>query len=55
MSVQITIRGVPQDVRDKIAARAAAKGQSMQEYLLGELARLAAKPSIEVVTGTDTV
>ncbi|MDE0075133.1 MAG: hypothetical protein OXN92_12330 [Gammaproteobacteria bacterium] len=47
MSVQITIRGVPEDVRDKIAARAAAKGQSMQEYLRGELVRLAAKPSIE--------
>ena len=47
MSIQITIRGVPEDVRDKIAARAAAKGQSMQEYLRGELVRLAAKPSIE--------
>lgn len=47
MSVQITIRGVPEDVRDKIAARAAAKGESMQEYLRGELVRLVAKPSIE--------
>ncbi len=47
MSVQITIRGVPEEVRDKIAARAAAKGQSMQEYLRGELVRLVAKPSIE--------
>lgn len=47
MTVQITIRGVPEDVRDKIAARAAAKGQSMQEYLRGKLVRLVAKPSIE--------
>lgn len=47
MSVQITIRGVPEEVRDKIAARAAAKGQSMQEYLRGELVRLVARPSIE--------
>lgn len=47
MSVQITIRGVPEEVRDKIAARAAARGQSMQEYLRGELVRLVAKPSIE--------
>ena len=47
MTVQITIRGVPEEVRDKIAARAAAKGQSMQEYLRGELVRLVAKPSIE--------
>ena len=47
MSVQITIRGVPREVRDKIAARAAAKGQSMQEYLRGELVRLVAKPSVD--------
>ena len=47
MSVQITIRGVPEEVRDKIAARAAARGQSMQEYLRGELVRLVARPSIE--------
>ena len=47
MSVQITIRDVPQEVRDKIAARAAARGQSMQEYLRGELERLVAKPSVE--------
>ena len=47
MSVQITIRGVPEEVRDQIAARAAARGQSMQEYLRGELERLVAKPSVE--------
>ena len=47
MSVQITIRGVPEEVRDRIAARAAARGQSMQEYLRGELERLVAKPSVE--------
>lgn len=46
MSVQITIRGVPEEVRDQIAARAAARGQSMQEYLRGELERLAARPSV---------
>ena len=47
MSVQITIRGVPEEVRDKIAARAAARGQSMQEYLRGELVRLVSKPSVD--------
>lgn len=47
MSVQITIRGVPREVRNKIAARAAARGQSMQQYLRGELVRLVAKPSID--------
>jgi len=46
MSVQITIRGVPEEVRDKIAARAAARGQSMQEYLRRELERIANRPSL---------
>ena len=45
MSVQITIRNVPEDVRDELAARAALQRQSMQEYLLGELERLAARPT----------
>ena len=49
MSVQITIRDVPDNVRDALAARAAAKGQSMQEYLRGELERLAARPPVEHV------
>ena len=47
MAVQITIRGVPEEVRDKIAARAASRRQSMQEYLRGELERLVAMPSVE--------
>ena len=47
MSVQITIRNVPRKVRDQIAARAAARGQSMQEYLRGELVRLVANPSVD--------
>ena len=49
MSVQITIRNVPEEVRDELAARAALKRQSMQEYLLSELERLAGLPSIEMV------
>ena len=48
MAVQITIRGVPDEVRDELAARAALRGQSMQEYLRGELERIATKPSVEV-------
>lgn len=47
MAVQITIRGVPEEVRDELAARAALRGQSMQEFLRGELERLASKPSVE--------
>lgn len=45
MSVQITIRDVPNAVRDELAARAALQGQSMQEYLRSELERLASRPS----------
>jgi plasmid stability protein len=47
MGVQITIRDVSQSVRDELAARAAAQGKSMQEFLRGELERLAAQPSID--------
>jgi plasmid stability protein len=43
----ITIRHVPDEVRDELAARAARTGRSLQEFLLGELARLAAKPTVE--------
>ena len=45
MTVQITIRNVPGRVRDALASRAAAERKSMQEYLLGELERLADRPS----------
>ena len=46
MSVQITIRGVPEEVRNELAARAALQGQSMQEFLRYELGRIAARPSL---------
>ena len=49
MPVQITIRNVPEEVRDGLAARAALKRQSMKEYLLSELERLAGQPSMETV------
>jgi hypothetical protein len=48
MAVQITIRDVPEKVRDELAARAALQGKSMQEYLRAELERLARKPSVDV-------
>ena len=48
MAVQITIRGVPEDVRDELAAQAALNRQSMQEYLRGELERIAARPPVNV-------
>jgi plasmid stability protein len=43
----ITIRDVPADVRNELAARAARTGRSLQEYLRGELIGLAARPSVE--------
>ena len=46
MTVQITIRGVPQRTRDQLAQRAAAEGRSMEEFLRLELERLAARPTV---------
>ena len=46
MPVQITIRNVPDEVRDELAARAALQRQSMQEFLRGELERIASRPSL---------
>ena len=46
MAVQITIRDVPEKVRNELAGRAAAQGKSMQEFLKEELERLAARPTI---------
>jgi plasmid stability protein len=48
MTVQLSIRNVPEQVRDELAARAARSGRSLQEYLLAELERLASRPSAEV-------
>lgn len=47
MSVQITIRDVPEKVRDELAARAASQGRSMQEFLRVALERLASRPTLE--------
>jgi len=43
--VAITIRDIPDDVRDELAARAARAGQSLQEYLRGVLVATAEKPT----------
>lgn len=45
MGVAITVRDVPDEVRDELATRAARAGQSLQEYLLGMLIATAARPS----------
>jgi hypothetical protein len=49
MAVTITIRGVPDEVRDELAARAASSGRSLQEYLSLQLRALVARPSLDDV------
>ena len=44
MPVSVTIRGVPDDARDELAARAARAGMSLQEYLRAQLIGLADRP-----------
>lgn len=49
MAVSITIRHVPDDVRDVLAARAARSGRSLQEHLRAELVEMARRPTVEEV------
>lgn len=44
MAVVISIRNVPEEVRDELAARARRSGRSLQEYLRGLLVDVAALP-----------
>jgi len=46
MSVAITVRDVPDKVRDELAARAARAGMSLQEYLRGMLVQSATRPTV---------
>ncbi|CAN5744897.1 hypothetical protein BH23ACT5_BH23ACT5_21730 [soil metagenome] len=45
----ITIRHVPDEARDELAARAARAGQSLQEHLLAALVELARRPDVETL------
>jgi plasmid stability protein len=47
--VAITIRDVPDEVRDELAVRAAQAGQSLQEYLRGLLIATVNKPTAQAV------
>lgn len=49
MAIAVTVRDVPQDVRDELAARAARRGQSLQDYLRTKLIADASRPSVEDV------
>ncbi len=46
MPVAITIRAVPDEVRDTLAARAATSHMSLQEYLCSQLVAMAARPDV---------
>jgi plasmid stability protein len=46
VAVAITIRDVPDEVRDELAARASRAGQSLQEYLRTMLVQTAQKPPV---------
>lgn len=45
----ITIRDVPDAVRDELAARAARAGKSLQEYLRGMLVESTSRPTLDDV------
>ena len=46
MSVMIQIRNVPDDLHRLLKSRAALAGMSLSDYLLGELRRLAERPTL---------
>ena len=47
MSKMVQIRNVPDALHRKLKVRAAASGQTLSDYLLGEMERLAARPTRE--------
>jgi antitoxin FitA len=47
MSKMIQVRNVPDALHRKLKIRAAGSGQTLSDYLMAELARLAARPTRE--------
>ena len=47
MSRMVQIRNVPDALHRKLKARAAVSGQTLSDYLLAEIERLAARPTRE--------
>lgn len=47
--MNVLVRGVSEEVHAALVRRAERRGQSLQQYLAGELTRLAQRPSIEEV------
>jgi plasmid stability protein len=49
MSTAITVRDVPDQIRNELASRAALSGRSLQEYLRAKLIELAGQPDAEAL------
>jgi plasmid stability protein len=47
MGVMIQIRNVPETLHRRLKSRAALAGQSLSDYLLGEIGRAAERPTLE--------
>jgi len=45
----LLVRDIPDDVHTALRQRAERRGQSLQQYLAGELKRLAEKPTVDEV------
>lgn len=45
----VLVRDVPDDVHSQLQLRADQRGQSLQQYLAGELRRLAERPTMDEV------
>lgn len=45
----VLVRDLPDDVHAQLQRRAASQGQSLQQYLVGELRRLAERPTLDEV------
>ena len=49
MARSVTVRDVPDDTHNELAARAASSGRSLQEYLRAQLIELARRPDAEAL------
>jgi antitoxin FitA len=49
MGSPLQIRNVPDDARDALKARAAARGESLNTYLIGLIQRDVARPTVQEV------
>jgi antitoxin FitA len=47
--MNVLVRDIPEDVHAALQRRAERRGQSLQQYLSGELRRLAEQPTIDEV------